>query len=125
MSILNTIILLAVAFLAGISASLGLGGGVILILYLLIFTKTPQLTAQGINLIFFIPIAAISLYFHRKNGLIKPQNLKLAIPVGIITSAAASYVAASLQTQTLTRLFGFFVLVVGIKEMVFCLRQNK
>ena len=46
--------ILAAAFLTGIFASLGLGGGMILILYMTIFAGYTQLDAQGINLIFFM-----------------------------------------------------------------------
>ena len=35
--------------LSGIIASMGLGGGAVLLLYLVYLKETPQLTAQGIN----------------------------------------------------------------------------
>ena len=49
------------AFLTGIFASMGLGGGMVLIVYLTVFAGFSQIAAQGINLVFFIPIAIISL----------------------------------------------------------------
>ena len=56
---MNLFLLYSAAFLTGILASLGLGGGMILILYLTIFAGMAQFEAQGINLIFFIPIALL------------------------------------------------------------------
>ena len=47
------------AFLTGILAAMGVGGGMILIVYLTFFVGVPQLSAQGINLIYFIPIAIL------------------------------------------------------------------
>ena len=41
------------AFLTGILASMGLGGGMILILYMTLIAGMEQLTAQGVNLLFF------------------------------------------------------------------------
>ena len=38
-------VILVIAFLTGITASLGLGGGFILVVYLTIFTETAQLQA--------------------------------------------------------------------------------
>ena len=68
---MDWIIIGIVAFLTGITASMGLGGGFILVIYLTIFAQMPQLAAQGVNLIFFLPIAAFSLIFHIKNKMIE------------------------------------------------------
>lgn len=57
------------AFLTGVFASMGLGGGMVLIVYLTVFAGFSQLAAQGINLVFFIPIAIISLVLHTKTSL--------------------------------------------------------
>ena len=50
-----------VGLITGAAASMGLGGGFVLLVYLSIFTNTPQDMAQGINLLFFLPIALLSL----------------------------------------------------------------
>ena len=44
-------------FLSGIISGLGIGGGVILIPLLAIFTSLSQHQAQGINLAYFLPTA--------------------------------------------------------------------
>ena len=64
-------------FAAGALGAMGLGGGGVLLLYLAL-TGTGQLAAQGVNLTFFLPIAALSLVLHRKNGLV---DLPAALPV--------------------------------------------
>ena len=56
------------ALLTGIFASMGVGGGMILIIYLTVFGGFDQLAAQGINLIYFIPIALLSVILHSRNG---------------------------------------------------------
>lgn len=63
-----------VGILTGATASMGLGGGFILLVYLSVFTEIPQDIAQGINLLFFLPIALLSLVIHIKNKL---TDLKL------------------------------------------------
>ncbi|MFR4023411.1 MAG: hypothetical protein ACLTZI_10730 [[Eubacterium] siraeum] len=45
-----------VGILTGATASMGLGGGFILLVYLSVFTEIPQDIAQGINLLFFSPL---------------------------------------------------------------------
>ena len=56
----NYIVPIIAGFLAGLISSMGFGGGGIMIIYLVIFANTPQITAQGINLIFFIPCAILA-----------------------------------------------------------------
>ena len=53
-----------IGFLAGFAGGLGVGGGGILLLYLTAFTETSQLSAQGINLLFFLPVAFSALFAH-------------------------------------------------------------
>ena len=55
---------LLAGLLSGILGSMGLGGGGVLIIYLTLFTDTEQLTAQGINLLFFIPTAIIAVVIY-------------------------------------------------------------
>ena len=43
-----------VALITSVLSGLGIGGGGLLVIYLAFFTDTPQITAQGINLLFFI-----------------------------------------------------------------------
>ena len=49
-----------VSLLSGVTASMGLGGGFVLLIYLTAFANVPQMEAQLINLIFFLPIGALS-----------------------------------------------------------------
>ena len=105
------------AFLTGIFASLGLGGGMILILYMTIFAGYTQLDAQGINLIFFIPIALLSLIIHTKSKLVKWKNIIPSVICGIITAVIGCIIAKNIGNEYLTKIFAVFVLLTGIKEL--------
>ena len=109
--------ILAEAFLTGIFASLGLGGGMILILYMTIFAGYTQLDAQGINLIFFIPIALLSLIIHTKSKLVKWKNIIPSVICGIITAVIGCIIAKNIGNEYLTKIFAVFVLLTGIKEL--------
>lgn len=109
--------LFAAAFLTGIFASLGLGGGMILILYMTIFANFSQLDAQGINLIFFIPIAALSLIIHTKNKLVKWRKIFPAILCGIVTAIAGCILAKNFGNEYLAKIFAVFVFLTGVKEL--------
>lgn len=62
------IILSLVSALTGITASMGLGGGFILVIYLTVFKKMAQLEAQGVNLLFFLPIAGVLAHLPREES---------------------------------------------------------
>ena len=55
-------------FLASAAAAMGLGGGTVLLLYLSFFSSLGQVQMQAMNLLLFLPAAALSLYFHRTNA---------------------------------------------------------
>lgn len=59
---------LIVGTLLGFLTGLGVGGGSLLILWLTLVLEMPQTAARGINLLFFLPSAAISCYLRWKQG---------------------------------------------------------
>ena len=102
-------------FAAGTLGAMGLGGGGVLLLYLAL-TGTGQLAAQGINLTFFLPIAALSLVLHRKNGLVA---WRAALPMGVGGLAglgAGVALAGRLPGTALSKLLGLLLAVVAVRE---------
>lgn len=110
-------VILVIAFLTGITASLGLGGGFILVVYLTIFTETAQLQAQGINLLFFIPIAVLSLVIHIKNGFIEKKILPPCILFSVIGAVIGVLFTGMISSELLSKLFAAFILIIGLKEI--------
>ena len=117
MKITNTFLIGVVSFLAGITASLGLGGGMILTLFLTLFAKMPQLAAQGINLLFFLPIAVASLVFHSKNHLVEWKKILPVLSTGIISAIIFGLFAVKINNEILKKAFGVFLVLMGIKEL--------
>lgn len=116
---MNWIIIALVGFLSGMTASLGLGGGFVLLIYLTAIANVDQIQAQGMNLIFFLPIAALSLWMHAKNGLVDKAPLWPAILTGIAGAVVGALIAFGIQTHWLSKLFAVFILVIGFKELFF------
>lgn len=118
------IILSLVSALTGITASMGLGGGFILVIYLTVFEKTAQLEAQGVNLLFFLPIAAFSLIFHAKNHLIEKKVLLPSILPEIAGVFLGVFFARAIGSDLLRKIFAGFVLLVGVREIFSALRKK-
>ena len=103
--------------LSGIISGMGIGGGAILIPALTLIIGIDQKLAQGINLVYFLPTAIIALIIHIKN---KNADLKTAIIIGACGIAGAilgSLFAMRLGGDILRRMFGIFLLLIGLREV--------
>ena len=106
-----------IGILSGIVTSMGMGGGTILILLLTIFLKLDQRSAQGFNLMFFIPTAIMSIIIYIKQ---KQINIRLAIIIsffGIIGAILGWWISSKIQTETLKKCFAIFLSLIAIYEL--------
>ena len=104
---------------AGIAGAMGLGGGSVLLLYLTLFAGVPQMQAQGINLIFFIPNAIIALILHSRSGLVAWREALTCASSGLVGAFIGFSLADRIDSDALGIIFGIFMLVLGIRELFF------
>lgn len=104
--------------LTGILSGFGVGGGTLLLIYMTLFAGLEQTQAQGINLLYFLPTAALALPAHIKNGFIEKPVLFPSILSGLVCAALAAWTATRLEVTLLHRLFGGCLLYVGISELL-------
>ena len=104
--------------ITGILSGFGVGGGTLLLVYMTAVAGLEQPLAQGINLLYFLPAAALSLPSHFKNGYIEKQVLIPAIFVGLICAALGAWVATGLDGRFLRKIFGVFLLLIGTSELL-------
>ena len=114
-----------VGFLSGILASMGLGGGFVLVVYFAIFTDFVQKGAQGINLLFFIPITVIAVIIHIKNKLIDVKTALMCSAIGIPAVVAGFYLAQNIDNEWLRKAFAVFIIVSGLKDLLSKGENNK
>lgn len=112
---------LLAGFGTGILSAWGVGGGTLLLLIMTLFLGVDHTAAQGINLLYFLPTAGFSLFFHRKNGLLDKAAIRQAVPAGLVSAAAAVWLATTVDVEILRKPFGVFLLFTG----VLTLRQTK
>lgn len=121
---MNFAALLAGLF-SGIIGAMGLGGGAVLIIYLSVFTDMPQLKSQGINLLFFIPIAiaAVAVY-----GFKKQIKWKLVLKIaawGLVGTAGGLLFTDLLGGDITAKIFGGMLILIGIGELGIFKTQKK
>ncbi|MEG1943383.1 MAG: sulfite exporter TauE/SafE family protein [Angelakisella sp.] len=104
------------AFGAGVLGAMGLGGGGILMLYL-VTLELSQRAAQGINLLFILPVGLVGLWFHRKHGLLQTRLLLPVLLGGIVGVLLGNLLVAYLCEPLLRRIFGLLILLIGAKEL--------
>lgn len=104
-------------FLSGIISGFGIGGGTVLMVYLTAVLSLPQRTAQGINLLYFLPTAAAALLIHQKNSYLEKKAILPAALAGCISAAVFSFIAMYLDTGLLKKLFGGFLIITGLTEL--------
>lgn len=101
---------LALGFGAGVLSAWGVGGGTLLLLCMTLFLGVEQKTAQGINLLFFLPTAAASLIAQRKSGYVDRRALPRLIPFAMLSALGAALFAAKVDVTFLKPAFGVFLL---------------
>ncbi len=107
-----------VGLVTGAVASMGLGGGFVLMIWLTSFAGLDQRTAQGVNLLFFLPIALLSLVFHIKGGLIDKKLVKQYLLGGVVGAVAGTVACNIVPNELLRTLFSLFLIAFGLRELL-------
>ena len=111
------VLAIVVGAVTGTLSGLGIGGGTLLVLYLTALADVSPSVAAGVNLLYFLCCAPISLRFHARQQLIR---WRIAIPAAV-GGAACALIAALLAPADsppwLRRGFGILLLAVGVHEL--------
>lgn len=104
-----SLVALAVAVLSG----LGVGSAGLLVVYLSLAMELPQLTAQGLNLFFFLFASGAALCLHLTRTPLLYGCLLLLLLGGLPAAFFATRLAVFLPQELLRRLFGVLLIVSG------------
>ncbi len=115
---MNTAISIIAGFLSGLIGSMGFGGGGVLIIYLTVFMNVPQLKAQGINLLFFIPCAVLATIIYTIKKKIKYKEILPVIIGGVMGAILSSFVLNLINTDYLSKIFAVFLIVMGVTSII-------
>lgn len=118
------ILYVLVGITAGVLGGMGMGGGTLLIPLLTIFLGVNQHTAQAINLISFIPMAIVALILHTKNKLVDFKGVLVIIISGVIFSVLGTIIAKNIEGDTLSRVFGGFLIALSIVQLTLGLKRK-
>ena len=108
---------LLVGAATGVLSGFGVGGGTLLLVYMTTLAGLDQHLAQGINLLFFLPIGAVSLYLHNKAGRIDTRAAKQFLPMGVLGVLLGSVAAQFIGGELLSRGFALFLAGIGLRQL--------
>ena len=103
--------------LSGALGAMGLGGGGVLVIYLTLVAQMEQTTAQGVNLLLFIPCALLALIPYCRKKLICWKIALPAILFGLVGAFAGVWLSGMLDPSLLRKLFGGMLLLIGLREL--------
>lgn len=114
---MSSLLAVLIGAVTGVLSGMGVGGGTLLMLVLVELLRTEQRAAQGINLLYFLPVAASSLIAHIRSGRICLRAFLLCAAAGTVAAVGGSLLAGVLPTSTLRRLLGVLLLAAGAAQM--------
>lgn len=107
-----------IGFLSGILSGMAVGGGTLLVPSLIFFQGVSQHVAQGVSLASFLPTSLVAVITHYKQGNVKVK-LSMYLAIGAVIGAiAGASLAAHISDQWLERIFGLFLIAMGVYEFV-------
>ena len=83
-----------------------------------LFLGVDQRTAQGINLLFFLPTALSALLCHRKSSCLDTPTLRAAVPIAVPAALLGAWIATAVDVEILRRPFGIYLLLSGISLLL-------
>ena len=101
----------------GLSAVMGVGGGVIMVPAMVLLFDFSQHLAEGTSLLIIIPTALVGAATHARQGY-TDWRLGFVLGVGgLVGAQAGSAVALALDAEVLQRLFGGFLLLMSARML--------
>ena len=110
-------ILLLGGFLSGAVGSLGVGGGGVLIVFLTFFLNFSSVNAAFMNLIFFIPIAFVSIIIYLKQRQIDLKKVLVLLIPSLIGSVIGVELSQIIDTSILSKFFGALLIFISLRTL--------
>jgi len=120
MTISLALLYIALGILSGfLSGLIGIGGGTIIVPFLVIIFGLSQKTAQGTTLALLVPpIGILAAWTYYKQGYVDFPIAGLICVGFIFGGLIGAKLATNISNQTLERIFGIALLIISIK-MIF------
>lgn len=116
MSAALALLILVVGVSVGLmSAMFGVGGGVIMVPFIVLVLEQSQHVAEGTSLLVIIPTAIAGVIVHRRSGFVDFGTAMSLAATGVIGAVVGAKLALAMAPDSLKVAFGLFTILVGAK----------
>ncbi len=109
-------------FAAAVLSGLGVGSGGLLVIYLTIAENYEQITAQGLNLLFFLFSSGAAMLFHIMKRNINYSAVLMLVIFGLFGALIGNMLLGLLGGDTVRKIFGIMLIFSGVLTLK---RQRK
>jgi hypothetical protein len=106
-----------------LSALFGVGGGLLMVPFIVIVLDESQHLAEGTSLAVIVPTAIAGVFAYRNSDLVQMGRAALVAVGGIVGALAGAEMALGLAGDSLRRAFGVFLSVMGARLVIQGLRS--
>lgn len=107
------------------SALFGVGGGILMVPFMVLVLDETQHLAEGTSLLVIVATAIVGTYGHAKHGYVSFRNAALLAAGGIGGSVLGALLALETPGETLRRLFATLVVYSGTRLILKALRTPR
>jgi uncharacterized protein len=108
-----------------LAALFGVGGGIIMVAYLVLVLDRGQHLAEGTSLLVIIVTAIVGTYGHAKRGYVSFDRATYIGLGGIVGGVVGALLALQIPGETLKKGFAVILLYSGVRLIVKALRSPK
>lgn len=120
------LLVIAAGVLVGVlSAMFGVGGGVLMVPFMVLVLEKTQHVAEGTSLLVIVPTAIVGVVVHRRSGFVSFRHSALLGLGGIGGAWLGATLALRLSAETLQIAFGTFMAIVGARTVVHGIKMMK
>ena len=111
------VVTLSVGTALGFLTGLGVGGGSLLMVWMTAVLGMDAVTARSINLLFYLPGAAVAIFFRKRQGQIQRKNVLPPALAGCIAAAVCSSFSTAVDNSWVQKIFGIILIAAGLREL--------
>lgn len=103
-------------FVVGVAAALfGVGGGLLMVPFMVLVLEHSQHLAEGTSLAVIVPTALVGVAAHMRRGYVSLRDAARLAAGGVVGAIVGARVALAVSAATLETIFGVFVIAIGLR----------
>jgi uncharacterized membrane protein YfcA len=110
-------------FVGVLSALFGVGGGIVMVPFMVLALGDTQHVAEGTSLLVIVPTAAAGVFAMRNSGHVAYRSALWLAVGGVGGSALGALLALKLSSERLEDIFAILVVISGVRLIVDAIRR--